>query len=256
MNRPPISGVIISFNEEERIQAAIRSLKPFCAEVLVLDSESTDRTRELAEAEGARVLVQPFLGHQKQKNRAIELAEHDWIFSLDADEEVAAEPPLALEQVDWADTAAVYRIRRRNWYLGGWVDHTGWRRDSSVRLFHRAKARFGGSTVHDRAGGEGCRELRLPGLLLHWPYRDMSHHLRKIDAYTTALARELDEQGKSASATKLLFDPPWKFFREFFLLGGWRMGLKGFVLSVLASVYVFGKYAKLWEMKHTKGTRP
>lgn len=247
MSVPPISGVIIAFNEEERIARAVASLLPWCGEVLVLDSLSTDRTRQQAEAAGARVLSQQFLGHQAQKNRAVELAAHDWILSLDADEVLVGNAAELLAGLDLTLEERVYRIPRRNWYLGGWVDATGWRRDSSVRLFNRRRARFGGSTVHDRAGGPGCEERPLAALIHHWPYRDMGHHLAKINSYTDALAAEMDGQGRRFSPFKLLLDPPWKFLREFVLLGGWRLGLRGFVLSVLAAFYVFAKYAKLWE---------
>lgn len=247
MPLPPISGVIIAFNEEERIARAVASLLPWCREVLVLDSLSTDRTRQEAERAGARVLSQEFLGHQAQKNRAVELAAHDWILSLDADEVLVGNATELLAGLDLALEERVYRIPRRNWYLGGWVDATGWRRDSSVRLFNRRRARFGGSTVHDRAGGPGCVELPLGALIHHWPYRDMGHHLAKINSYTDALAAEMHQHGRRFSPFKLLLDPPWKFFREFVLLGGWRLGLRGFVLSVLAAFYVFAKYAKHWE---------
>ncbi|MCB9473271.1 MAG: glycosyltransferase family 2 protein [Candidatus Delongbacteria bacterium] len=247
MPQPPISGVIIAFNEQARIVRAVESLRPWCAEVLVLDSHSSDRTRELAESAGARVLLQEFLGHQAQKNRAIELARHDWILSLDADEELVGDPANLLAALDFNRETLVYRIPRRNWYLGGWVDATGWKRDSSVRLFNRTKARFGGSTVHDRAGGAGCEERVLPAQILHWPYRDLSHHLQKIDAYTSALAAELDGRGARFSALKLTLDPPWKFLKEYLLLGGWRLGWRGLVLSVMSAIYVFLKYAKLWE---------
>lgn len=247
--RPPVSGIVIAFNEEARIEGALASLRPWCDELLVVDSHSTDRTRELAIAAGARVIEHDFESHVKQKNVAVDAAAHDWLLSLDADEELAGGVAAALGAFDWSREELVGRFPRRNRYLGAWIDGTGWAKDSSARLFNRKRARFEGSWVHDRVRGAGCVETRLAATILHWPYRDLAHHVEKINRYTTRLAEELAEQGRRPSWIKLAFDPPWKFLRMWLLQGGWRLGWRGFVVSATAAFYVFLKYAKLFELR-------
>ena len=248
----PVSGVIITYNEESRIEAALASLKPHVDELLVVDSHSTDRTRELAEAMGARVIRHDFESHVKQKNVAVREASHDWILSLDADEVLSPGFDASAAQVNWNDPAVIYSFSRRNWYLSGWVDWTGWRRDKVVRLFHRSRAEFVGSWVHDEVRGEGCRLRDLPTAIYHHPYENLTHHTEKINRYTTHLSQEMLERGKGGALLKMLFDPPWKFFKMYFLEGGFLMGSRGFVISWMAGVYVFLKYAKLWEHRLPK----
>jgi len=245
-----LSGIIITLNEARGIERAVESLRPWCDEVLVLDSGSTDGTRDLAARAGARVLERGFTDFVDQKNAAVDAAANDWILSLDGDEELTGDPGVTLSGFDGADTSVIYRIPRRNRYLGGWVDHTGWRRDAPVRLFHRGHARFLGSGTHETVGGEGCRTERLGARILHRPYRDLTHHLEKINRYSSSLAEEMDARGKSGVHLRLVLDPPWKFFRMYVLERGFLMGWRGFVISAMAAVYVFTKYAKLWERRH------
>jgi len=251
--RPPLSGIVIACNEEARLRRALDSLRPWCAELLVVDSHSTDRTRDVAREAGARVLEHDFESHVKQKNVAVDAAAHDWLLSLDADEQFDERLGEALAGFDWSRAELVGRFPRRNRYLGAWIDATGWARDSSARLFNRRRARFAGSWVHDRVEGAGCVEVRLAATIRHWPYRDLEHHLEKINRYTTRLGRELAEQGRRPSWVKLALDPPWKFVRMWLLQGGWRLGWRGFVVSGTAAAYVFLKYAKHWEAAKVRG---
>jgi len=245
-----LSGIVIARDEEERLAACLASLRPHCAELLVvLDARHSEGARRTAEAAGARVIVNEFQSHVLQKNVAVDAAAHDWLLSLDADEALEEGLERDLAGFPWHDASCAGRFRRRNWYLGGWVDWTGWRRDGATRLFHRGRARFGGSWVHDTVVGDGLRVLALATPLLHWPYRDMAHHLEKVVRYTGQLATEQHARGRRASWFKLLLGPPWKFLRMFVLEGGLLMGRRGFVLSVLAPVSVFLKQARLWELE-------
>jgi len=230
-----ISGIIITLNEEAHIARAVESLKPWCAEVLVLDSHSTDRTREIAAALGARVLKRDFHSFVDQKNAAVDAAAHDWILAIDADEELAGGFEAGLKTVDFDREDRIYRIRRRSHYLGAWVDWTDWRSDSCTALFNRRRARFGGSRVHASVRGEGCRTKRLPGVIHHWPYRDLEHQLEKLNGYTTHMACELFDRNRRWGRLLLLLDPPWHFFRMFILQGGFLMGIRGFVISGAAA---------------------
>lgn len=246
--RPLLSGIVIARDEEERLAACLASLRPHCAEVLVvLDARHSEGARRVAEAAGARLLVHEFESHVKQKNVAVEAALHDWLLSLDADEALEEGLEHELATFDWSRPELAGRFRRRNWHLGGWVDWTGWRRDGATRLFNRQRARFAGSWVHDAVAGEGLQSVGLRTRLLHWPYRDLAHHLEKVNRYTGQLALEQRERGRRPSLVKLVLDPPWKFLRMWLLEGGLLMGRRGFVLSVVAAFYVFLKQAKLWE---------
>jgi len=245
----PISGVIIAHNAERDLARALRSLRPWCAELLVVDSGSTDRTRDIAAAEGARVVEHPFRSFLDQKNFAAGAAAHDWVIALDQDEELMGDPRTTLAGVDFADPGRVYSFRRRNWYLGGWVNRTDWRRDVVARLFHRGRARFVGSEVHPSVGGPGCSRHRLDAVIHHRPYRDLAHHLDKINRYTTDLAAEKGSLTGARAGFKLMFDPPWSFFRSYILDGGILLGVRGFVLAAAGAVYTFYKYAKVWERR-------
>lgn len=239
---------MIARDEEERLAACLASLRPHCAELLVvLDARHTEGARRAAEAAGARVLVHPFESHVKQKNVAVDAAAHDWLLSLDADEALEEGLERDLARWDWLRPERAGRLRRRNWHLGGWVDWTGWRRDGCRRLFNRRRARFAGSWVHDCVSGEGLVERPLAARILHWPYRDLGHHVEKINRYTGQLAAEARARGRRPSLLKLVLDPPWKFLRMYLLEGGFLMGRRGFVLSVVAAFYVFLKQARLWE---------
>lgn len=254
--RPPISGIVIARDEELRLGACLDSLRPHCAElVVVLDARHTEGARRKAEAAGARILVHEFQSHVLQKNVAVDAAAYDWLLSLDADEMLDQGLEQDLARFPWDDERAAGRFRRRNWYLGAWVDWTGWRKDGATRLFNRKAARFGGSWVHDRVEGSALRELPLHTRLLHWPYRDIEHHVEKLNRYTGQLAREQREQGRAPSLLKLVLDPPWKFLRMYLLEGGVLMGRRGFVLSAVAAFYVFLKQAKLLEawQDHSRG---
>jgi glycosyltransferase involved in cell wall biosynthesis len=246
--RPPLSGIVIARDEEERLTACLASLRPHCAELLVvLDARHTEGTRRAAEAAGARLLVHEFESHVRQKNVAVAAAAHDWLLSLDADEALAEGLAEELAAWDWSRPERAGRLRRRNWHLGAWVDWTGWRRDGATRLFNRTRARFAGSWVHDAVAGEELVVVSLRTRLLHWPYRDLEHHLEKINRYTSQLAREQRQAGRRPSLLKLVLDPPWKFCRMYLWEGGFLMGRRGFVLSAVAAVYVLLKQAKLWE---------
>ena len=153
--RPPISGVVICFNEEATIARCLESLA-FCDERVVVDSNSTDATREIAARYTDRVITQSFLGYQKQKQLAVETASHDWIVSLDADEVLSPELVRAIEQALERDSGRVagYRLDRMTRYLGVWHDAGDWYPDWKLRVFDRRRGRWAGRDPHDRVEGQ------------------------------------------------------------------------------------------------------
>ena len=242
-----ISATIIAFNEERNIARVIESLR-CCDEILVLDSGSNDRTVELATKHGARVVEASWHGYAAQKNIAAELASHDWILALDADESLSE----ALEAEIWQIKKAGpefegYTMPRMAQYLGRWILHSGWYPDRKVRLFNRKKARWIGEFVHESVKVDGPLG-HLESNLLHFTCNSLSEHLRSMDGYTTLAAQELVERGKRLGMNRLLFDPPWTFFRTYVLKAGFLDGVEGLSIAYMAALYNFVKYSKARHM--------
>lgn len=244
--RPPLSVCIVAMNEQDNIEECLASAD-FAQEWIVVDSHSTDATREKAAARGARVVERDWPGHVQQKNFAIDQASNDWVLCLDADERVSPELRAsilaALERPQEADG---YEMARRTWYLGRWIRRGGWYPDRKIRLFRRSKGRWGGVNPHDHVHVEG-RVGRLAGDLLHYSYRSISDHLRTIDSFTTIAAKEKHAAGRRAGIVDLTLRPFGKFLRMYVLKAGFLDGVPGLVVAVTGAFYVFLKYAKLRE---------
>ncbi|MGH7504990.1 MAG: glycosyltransferase family 2 protein [Longimicrobiales bacterium] len=248
MSRPPISVCIVAMNEEDRIAACLRSAD-FADEWIVIDSHSSDRTREIARDLGARVIERDWPGYVEQKNFAVGEACHDWVLCLDADEWVSAELRASiLEALVQPELADGYRMARRNRYLGRWIRHGGWYPDRKLRLFRRSRGRWDGRELHERVRVDG-RVTDLAGDLLHDSYRSLSDHLRTIDRFTTLAAREKSAAGERATLLDLTLRPWGRFVRMYLLKRGFQDGWQGFVIAVTGAFYVFMKYAKLRELR-------
>jgi glycosyltransferase involved in cell wall biosynthesis len=243
--RPPLSACIIAMDEEDRIGDCLASVA-FCDEVVVVDSHSQDRTREVAAARGARVIERDWPGHVAQKEFAIRAARHDWVLCVDADERVT--PELAREIEALRDAGfpgrAGWRFPRLSRYLGAWVRRGTWYPDHQLRLFDRRRGRWTGHNPHDRVELEG-EVGTLAGHLEHHPYRTLAEHLETIDRYTTTMAEGLLARGRRASVLDLVLRPPVRFLRFYVLRGGFLLGWRGLLLAYLAAHYVRLKYAKL-----------
>jgi glycosyltransferase involved in cell wall biosynthesis len=252
--RARLSACVISLQEEDRIEACIRSLA-FCDEVVVVDSHSSDRTREAAAALGARVIERDWPGHVAQKEFAIRAAAHDWVLCVDCDERVS--PRLAAEITALRERgfagAAGWTMPRLSSYLGVWARHGSWYPDRQLRLFDRRRGHWGGNDPHDRVELD-AEPARLTGDLYHHPYRSLSDHLQRIDRYTTTMARGMHERGKRARGIDLLTHPLARFVRFYVLRGGWRLGWRGFLIACLNFHYGQLKYAKLLALQ--SDTRP
>jgi glycosyltransferase involved in cell wall biosynthesis len=239
-----LSVCIVAMNEEDRIEECIRSAD-FADECIVVDSHSTDRTRDLAASLGARVIERDWEGWVEQKNFAIDQATNEWVLCLDADERLSAELRVAIMTALERETDAQgFEFARLNRYMGRWIRHGGWYPDRKIRLFRRNRGRFAGRNPHDRVRVEG-KVQRLEGDLLHDPYRSLSDHLRTIDRYTTVAAGEKHARGQRATLIDITFRPFGRFLRMFLIERGFLDGLPGFVVAITGSFYVFLKYAKL-----------
>ena len=252
MPRLPVSVCIITKDEEVNLPDCLASVR-WADEIVVVDSRSVDRTREIAAAAGARVIERDFPGHIEQKNFAIDQARHDWVLCLDADErlspELSASVQGALGDPGGCDG---FQCARLTFHVGRPIRHGGWYPDRKIRLFDRRRGRWEGRNPHDRVEVQG-RVGRLAGDLLHYSYRSISDHLRQIDFFTAIAAKEKRARGERASFARLALRPGWKFLRMYVLKGGFLDGLAGFIVAVLGAYYVFLKYAKLREIERADG---
>jgi glycosyltransferase involved in cell wall biosynthesis len=243
-----ISATIVALNEERNIARAIRSLG--CAdEIIVVDSGSSDRTCEIAEGLGARIVVEPWRGYAAQKNFAASQSTYEWILSIDADEELS--PALASEIAELKNRPPEFegwRMPRLTRYLGRWIRHGGWYPDRKIRLYHRDRAAWQGEYVHESVQTSG-RVGDLKGDLLHFTCDSVSEHLRTLDRYTSLAAKGLVASGGRAPFHRMAFGPPWTFVKSFIVQRGFLDGYQGLVIAGMASYYTFVKYAKAREMQ-------
>jgi glycosyltransferase involved in cell wall biosynthesis len=242
-----ITATIITLNEERNIARAIESLR-CCDEILILDSGSTDRTVELAENLGARVLEAGWRGFAGQKNWAAEQAAHNWILSLDADEALSE----ALEAEIWTLKKAGpryngYTMPRLARYLGRWILHSGWYPDRKIRLYDRRKGHWVGDFVHESVRVDG-HVGKLDSAILHFTCESLSEHVKTMERYTTLAAQEIAGRQIRVPLWRLIVDPPWTFFKTYVLQRGFLDGREGLTIAYMAAFYTFIKYAKARNM--------
>ncbi len=242
-----ITATIITLNEERNIARSIESLR--CAdEILIVDSGSVDRTVELAQNLGARVLEAGWRGYAGQKNLATDQAANDWILSLDADEALSE----LLEAEIWnlkksGPEFDGYTMPRLACYLGRWIYHSGWYPDRKIRLYDRRKAKWVGDFVHESVEVQG-RLGHLQGNLLHFTCESLSEHVKTMDRYTTLAAQELVAGKVKVPLTRLIVDPACTFVQTYFLKAGFLDGPEGLTIAQMAAFYVFLKYSKARNM--------
>ena len=244
-----ISAIVVCFNEERNIGPCLESLR-WCDEIVVVDSFSTDRTVEVARRYTDRVMQRAWAGYRDQKAFAHSQASRDWVLLVDADERVTPELRDEIQQAMDRDGAryAGYAVPRLVFYLGRWWRRGGWYPDYDIRLFRRERATWGGSDPHEKILVEGeVRRLRSP--LHHFSYRNIDDHIERINRFTSISAAELRKQGGNWRWTDALLRPPFRFFKSYVLKRGFMEGFAGFYVAVTGAVYVFLKYAKLWELE-------
>lgn len=249
--RPRISACVITLNEADRLGDCLASLS-FCDECVVVDSFSTDATVALARESGARVEQRRFDGYRSQKQFAVDLASHDWVLCLDADERVS---PALAESIRRArdagfEGAAGYRFARLSNYFGRFLRHGNAYPDRVMRLFDRRRGGWRGNReVHESASVDGSVQ-RLDGDLVHFPYRSLHNQLEKTESYARMMATHEFARGKRASLAKLVLAPAWRFWRGFVLRGGFLDGWHGLVYAYVRSNYVRQKTMMLWLLEH------
>ncbi len=256
MTTPPatISVIVITRNEGHNLEECLSSLKEWVNEIVVVDSQSTDNTVEIAKRYGA-IVSQPadWPGFGPQKNRALALATCEWVLSLDADERVPRELAAEIQQVlirNPQDTA--YEIPRLSWYCGKFMRHGGWYPDLVLRLFKRGAAAFSQDLVHEKILTQATVQS-LNTALLHYSFRTFSQVLDKVDRYSSASAQQLYARGKTASVGKAVRHGLWAFIRTYVFKASWRDGPQGLALAISNAEGTYYRYLKLWLIQQERG---
>jgi len=247
-----LTGTVVAMNEAANIEACLASLD-FCEELVVIDSHSTDATRELASAMGARVIERDWPGFGPQKAFGVTAASHDWVLCVDADERISPllrSEILALKARGFAGHDG-YEFPWLSKYLGRWIRHGSWYPNHTLRLFDRRKGNYNDGVIHEKVELDGSVG-RLRGDLLHLPYRNLQQHLDKIARYTTEMAEKAHAKGERARWHHLVLNPTWRFFKFYVLQAGFRDGLQGFVLACLTAHYTGLKYIKLLALQRSE----
>lgn len=249
-----LSAVIITFNEEQHISRCIDSLAQVADEILVVDSFSTDTTKEICMSKGVRFLENVFEGHIEQKNFAANAASYDFVLSLDADEELSDELIKFILQEKKNFTSDAYKFNRLNNYCGQWIKHCGWYPDKKIRLWNRQKGKWGGTNPHDKIILDKNTKVHYNNAdIKHYTFQKLSEHVAQIHYFTTISAAAAFQKGKKAGVAKIIISPFAKFMRCYFLQLGFLDGFFGFVICINNGYYTFLENLKLWEL-HQKGT--
>ncbi|HMV49058.1 MAG TPA: glycosyltransferase family 2 protein [Blastocatellia bacterium] len=248
-----ISAKINVYNEEANIAAVCESVA-WADEIVVCDSNSTDRTVEIARRYTDKIFNHEFRGYKDKHEYSDSMTTGDWILWMDADERVTSELRAAIEALKQRDPATLpdgFRIARRTEFLGRWILHSGWYPDYQMRLYRKAASYWDGVAPHEVAHVRGRVEI-LPGELLHYTSHSLSDHHRRTDTYATLAADYLHRKGKRARGIDLFILPIAAFIRTYLLKQGFRDGVPGLAVAMFTAYGVFLKYAKLWERRHVK----
>ncbi len=229
-----LSVIIITFNSEKIIEDAVKSAL-FADEILILDSGSNDKTVEIAGNLGARVEYQKWLGFGRQKQKAVELAENDWVFVLDSDERITEALQKEINAVLQKPSFVGYTVPRLNNFFGKFIRHGGFYPDRSVRLFNRQHAKFTEDIVHEKVVVNN-KMGHLKQTMIHFAYDTVEEFIAKQNRYSTL--------GAKRNRLKAIVSPLWTFVRIYLLKLGFLDGWHGFIIAKLYSQYAFWKYIK------------
>ncbi len=251
-----LSTVLATYNEENNISACLKAVNDISGEIIVVDGSSTDKTREIAESLGAKVIKttnKPIFHINKQM--AIDMAKGEWILQLDADEVVSKE--LKKEIVDIVKNGSnfsAFYLPRKNIFMGKWLQKTAQYPDPVIRFFKKGKAYLPCKFVHEQMEVKGKVGM-TNGHLLHYPYPSFSQYLQKSNRYTSLSAKEMVEKKINPSFgefLKSIYLAKKQFLILFIMHKGFKDGFPGFVFSFYSGLHFFTSYIKFWELKRSK----
>jgi len=244
-----ITAIVITKNEEKNISDCLKSVE-WADEIIVVDSESTDRTTEIAKQFTDKIFTKKWEGYVPQKRYAMSLANNDWILSIDADERITPELTKEIQQLSPNDLAG-FRIRRKNYLMNKEITSCGWEKDYQLKLFRKDKADLNDRLVHEKfivVGKVGT--LKSP--MHHYTFASFTDYLNKINSYTSLKAQELIKTKKRIGGWTIFSHTVSAFFAFFFVRKGFKDGVYGLIISSLHSVSTMMNYIKLWELQNKK----
>ncbi len=244
-----LSAVIITFNEERNIGRCLASLEGVADEIVVVDSLSSDNTREICESFEVKFFTEKWQGYSGQKNLANSLTVNDWVLSVDADEAVSEELKLSILKWKSSEKPGFARFNRLTNYGGQWIRHCGWYPDTKLRIFNKEQAYWKGD-VHEELKFDNSTKVEfLKGDLLHYSYYSVDEHVAQTNKFSTLAAQELVKKGKKISLFKIIVSPAAKFLRKYFLNLGFLDGYYGYFICRMAALQTFLKYFKARQMQ-------
>lgn len=250
-----ISACIITRNEHDNLPRCLRSIVSVVDEIVVLDSGSTDDTLDIARCHGAQTFHKDWAGYVSQKNHALSLARHDWVLSLDADEELSPALRSEILQIKAAEKepdVVGFVVSRVVFFEGQWIRFGDWYPDLLPRLFLKKHARFEGGSVHERLELDGPTRT-LSGELHHYTYKNRIDQIRRLHRYSTLWAQQAYARGKTCSRSAPYIHSWWRIFRAMVLKGGWRGGVLGWRIALASAMEVRLKYQKLIALHQGRG---
>ena len=244
-----ISVAIITFNEEQKIERSLTSIKKIADEIVIIDSFSTDETENICSQYTDLFFSAKWKGYRKQKQLAVEHCSHDWVLSLDADEVLSKE--LIRELDIWKNQSDTqisgHYFPRLTFFMGRWMKHTSWYPDWQLRLFRKSRGEWAGGRVHESVKLFGDTS-KFHNPIEHYSYADINEYLTQMQNFSTLAAADYFEAGEKSSPYKLILYPLVEFLKNYFLQRGFQDGFPGLVVSILSSTSVFFKFLKLWEL--------
>ena len=244
----PLSVAIITYNEEDNLPRTLNSIKDIASEIVVIDSHSTDKTREIARFYGAKVYEEDWKGFRDQKNLALEKCTQEWILFLDADEVVSNELKDSIINEIKNPSADGFLINRKTYYLGKFLNYT-WQPDWKLRLVNKkSNPVWDGENIHEYLKISG-NVRKLKGFLYHYTYKDLEEHFQKSLKYAKLSAEIYYKKGKKFKLHKLILNPIWAFTKIYILELGFLDGIRGLSVGISYLISTFLKYMYLWELE-------
>ena len=238
-----ITGTIITLNAEKYIERAIKSLQSICDEVVVLDSESTDLTRDIAVKSGAKVFIQSFLGDGAQKKEASKFSKNNWIFSMDADEYLANDLVEFIKTINLNGDYDSYSFRRKNYCGDEWIKAAGFYPDEVTRLYDKTKVNY--DTRADHAAVASIKRYKTKMHIIHNTYESMEEWVDKMNFRSSMSAQQLFKEGVKASSIRPIARCFFAFFKKLIIKGGIFQGKNGFKVALTTMFNTYLKYTKL-----------
>jgi len=246
MNKLLLSIIVITKDEQDNIKDCLESVE-WADEIIVVDSGSTDKTEEICRKFTDNFYVKDWLGFGIQKQRALELATHEWVLSIDADERVTPElRDEIIDKITQNSNVGGYLIPRLSTYLDKDIYHAGWYPDYTLRLVKRKKSHFTKDIVHEKMVVKGSIE-KISNHFLHYPYKDIAHHIQKLNDYSSLSAEKMFAKGESVSWPMIFLKALFGFIRAYILRRGFLGGWQGLIVSISTGTSVYLKYLKLKE---------